>query len=1506
MKKLALTRCLLALAGAFGLALVLSAPAQTAPVFSTPPPSGAPFAQPQKVVLADFNADGKADLATLGYQNGNTSLTPYLEIYLGNGDGTFASFPSAFTQVNGCAAVKGLAAYGRDITGALNLAVLCYDTLQIWHVAFDAGSQTTPIAFGNNPANRQVIALDSGGVAMAVGDFTGAGNPGIAVLELGVNDPHAGTIAVYPGTPPCPLCTSSSAFSQLITQSLAIHAGDTYDPNDVGTALAAIQVPPFNAAGLVVATTTLGTCGGKLVSFFFDGNSFILGDVSTIPPPYCPSSIAAGDLDGDSFTDVVVGGSSTSGSGFLMTFVGSSDAVFGPVSPTPFTATAPAPNDSGEMAILDLNGDGFADLVVAGPQPNGISTRSATVNVYLGNGDFTFGIPSMPGPDVSGAHAVGLSKGVLSIGVGNINLDGSPELATVDLVGDGSGGDIGNLSSIPGSFVQTFTNRTTPTTVTLTAGIASSPEATSRSLARSMATQVHPRYFGSGATALLTTVSPASATGWVQFFDATTQTWLGSAQLSEGTATLTVKTTGSHFYIASYYGSDPYQGSSSDAQPIAPAKQPSNTSLDVSPSTAAPGAPITFSSTVNGSGASPTGTVTFVDNNTGNTLATATLDGSGFGTVTLTTLPVDYYDIVANYAGDLTYKPSSSFDIALTIAVPLIPDTLSLTATPLTSTYGTDISATATIVSSGNATPSGDVLFQIDGVILATATLQAGKATTTLHPPAGQHQLQVIYAGDGVSTPAVSNALALTIHGGVLQLTPGAATLVAGVPGASTRYGFGGDGGPALQAHLHTPVTVSTHNGSIYIADEENNVIRKVAPDGTISTVAGIPYAGSIYNNRFGGDGGQATDAYLDFPTGIAFDAAGNLYIADYGNNVVRRVDAVTGIISTYAGDPANRGYNQDSGPAKSTWLSNPTAIAFDAAGNLFIADKGNNLVRKVDTNGTMTTVAGHYGYSSGPSYGGPANVSTLNQPEGIAVDASGNLYIADTRNSVVAKVDTTGIVTRFAGGNYSNGLGDGLPATSASVNNPFQLSLDAAGDLYIMDSGNSVVRKVDTFGIITTVAGIPGSSSSGLYDPAGAPATGAGLTAPSGVAVEPSGSLLVADTFDQTIWRVGVPGAVVFGVQAAGTTSLPQTVTLSNVGDLPINFQATPFTVTGDYTVTSEGTSPCVFSNPLAVGASCTIAIRYRPATTALSGVVAFATDTSGSATINLRTNTSVLPTTIDLEFSTSTPQAGDSLLIYAAVNAAPNTAPPSGTFSFYEGGTLLGTATTTSTSGSSYGYILTSTLPVGPHTITASYSGDGNYGASTSDPSTVTVTPIATAIALTANASSITFGSSITFTAAVTIQSPAAPLTTGRVTFSDGATILGTVNVDGAGTATLTTTSLSSGSRSITAQYLAQGNYATSTSTPVAVTVTGGGGGAIGFDYTIDANGVPVTIHRGDAATLGLTINSINPSPGAVTLACGTLPRYATCNFSPSTVQLNGSQQQSIVWTITTTPAP
>ena len=318
---------------------------------------------------------------------------------------------------------------------------------------------------------------------------------------------------------------------------------------------------------------------------------------------------------------------------------------------------------------------------------------------------------------------------------------------------------------------------------------------------------------------------------------------------------------------------------------------------------------------------------------------------------------------------------------------------------------------------------------------------------------------------------------------------------------------YGGDGGAAVEAQLNFPRGVAVDGaGNFYIADTENHRIRKVDPSGVITTIAGTGRRG------FGGDGALAVQAGLSSPWGVAVDGAGNLYIADVGNYRIRKVDR-SGIITTIAGT-GRRGFSGDGGPAVHAQLNHSARdLAVDTAGNLYIADKDNHRIRKVDRFGIITTVAGTGERNFGGD-GGPATAAHLNDPGGVALDNAGNLYIADTDNQRIRKVDPSGIITTIAGSGRRGFGGDGGPATAARLHYPLNLVVDGAGNLYISDSYNSRIRKVDPSGIITTIAGTGRRGFSGD----GGPAVQAQLHLPRGVALDGAGNLYIADTNNSRI----------------------------------------------------------------------------------------------------------------------------------------------------------------------------------------------------------------------------------------------------------------------------------------------------------------------------------------------------------------------------------------------------
>jgi sugar lactone lactonase YvrE len=278
-----------------------------------------------------------------------------------------------------------------------------------------------------------------------------------------------------------------------------------------------------------------------------------------------------------------------------------------------------------------------------------------------------------------------------------------------------------------------------------------------------------------------------------------------------------------------------------------------------------------------------------------------------------------------------------------------------------------------------------------------------------------------------------------------------------------------------------------------------------------ISTVAGTDHDG------FGGDGGAATSAQLNYPHGVAMDSAGNFYIADTNNNRIRKV-STSGTITAFAGT-GSFGYYGDGGAATAAQLNGPYSVVVDSAGNLYIAEPGNNRIRKVSTTGTITTIAGT-GYSGFSGDGGDAASAQLYYPEGVAVDAGGNLYIADTYNNRIRKVSGNGTISTFAGTGTFGFSGDGVAATVANLYIPTGVAVDAAGNLYIAEAGNHRIRKVSTAGIITSIAG-RGPSAAGTFSGNDGLATSAQLYSPTSVAVDTSGNIYFVDARNNRIRKL-------------------------------------------------------------------------------------------------------------------------------------------------------------------------------------------------------------------------------------------------------------------------------------------------------------------------------------------------------------------------------------------------
>jgi trimeric autotransporter adhesin len=329
---------------------------------------------------------------------------------------------------------------------------------------------------------------------------------------------------------------------------------------------------------------------------------------------------------------------------------------------------------------------------------------------------------------------------------------------------------------------------------------------------------------------------------------------------------------------------------------------------------------------------------------------------------------------------------------------------------------------------------------------------------------------------------------------------------------------YTGDGGPAIAAELNGPDDVILDDaGNIYIADYYNNRIREInISSGIITTIAGN--GSTVYN----GDGIQATSAALNGPEAIAFDKAGNLYIADLNNNRVRKVSVSTGIITTIAGN-GHAGFYGDGGQATNAELYDPSGIAVDTLGNVFISDLVNDRIRLVEVTGGITTFAGN-GYPGFYGDGGPASNAEFNSPAGMRMDASENLYIADYNNNRIREIDRSSLsILTVAGNGYPGFSGDGSPARLAELNNPLNIGLDKSGNLFIADEANYRVREVYASGTIKTVAG----NGDGSFSGDGGPATDAELNAPNGVAVDASGAIYIADENNNRIRKVASPTGI-------------------------------------------------------------------------------------------------------------------------------------------------------------------------------------------------------------------------------------------------------------------------------------------------------------------------------------------------------------------------------------------
>lgn len=1008
------------------------------------------------------------------------------------------------------------------------------------------------------------------------------------------------------------------------------------------------------------------------------------------------------------------------------------------------------------------------------------------------------------------------------------------------------------------------------------------------------------------------TLSATASSGLPVTFSAT-----GPATVSDGT--LTIIGVGTVVVTASQAGSAIYSAATQATQnievnpglqaitftpPTSPASYPTTPIMLVASSTS--GLPVTFSAT------GPA------------TVSGSVLTTTGFGTVTVT----------ASQTGNSNYLPATQ--VAQSIIVNNHPTPTLVVATSRTpSSQGGSVTFTATI-SSG---PTGTLTFYDNNISIGSGTISGTAATfATSTLAAGMHIINAGWLGNADYNPVNSDPITQVVE---YFAIPGPG-IIATIVGDGTA-GYFGDGGPPLSAKLNSPSGVAVDaSGNIYIADKTNQRIRKItASTGLISTVVGNGTAG------YSGDGGLAITAKLNNPSGVAVDTSGNIYIADNWNNRIRMVTVSTGVISTVAGNGIS-GSSGDGGAAISARLSSPSGVAVDASGNIYIADYGNSSVRKVSiSTGTISTVQAQI-CPSGVTVDASGNVyivascvnkvyeipsSTgvltavaqgLNSPNAVAADASGNIYIADKNNSLVRKVTVaTGFMTTVAGNSTPGYSGDGGAAISAKLNFPSCVALDPSGNIYIADTGNNRIRLVGnllpqtvTFLATTSpvsyeVASITlsATASSGLpvtFSVTGPATVSGGTLTITGVgtvvvmATQAGNSQYVATGVSHTILVTPAPQAIAFVAPTSPITYglAPTTLLATASSGLPITFTTSgPATIIGStLTITGVGTvevtasqagnanytaaqpiSYTIVVNP--ISQTITSVAPPTPVTYGVFPISMSATASSGLPVSFTAVGPAIVRENILLITGGGTvvvtvSQAGNAY--YAAapdifwtilVNPAPQSitfsAPTSPVSNSVAPIALEATASsglpvtfTATGPGTVSGNTLTIT-DVGIVAVTASQNGNANFAAATQVTQNVAVNNLPTpTLTVTTSGSPSNHGGSVTFTATITSGS------TGTVAFFDDIVLIGTGTISST-TARFTTSMLTAGIHTISARYAGNANYNPAISTAVTQTVEGIAAPGSGVITTVAGNG-----REGYSGDGGLASTAELRDPGAIAI--------------------------------------
>ncbi len=650
--------------------------------------------------------------------------------------------------------------------------------------------------------------------------------------------------------------------------------------------------------------------------------------------------------------------------------------------------------------------------------------------------------------------------------------------------------------------------------------------------------------------------------------------------------------------------------------------------------------------------------------------------------------------------------------------------------------------------------------------------------------------------------------------------------------------------------------------GDLFFAETSNHVVRRVSATGVLTTVAGTGVQG------FAGDGGPASAARLDSPAAVAIDAAGDIFIADSHNHRIRRVDAASGAIATVAGTGV-AGESADGTAASAAQIDLPVALALDAQGDLYFADARRHVVRRVDaTTGLLRTVAGNrtQGFAGD---GGVATAAPIDTPTGLAVDGAGDLYLADTHNQRVRRVDAaTGVITTVAGTGQPGFSGDQGPAIAAALRLPRGLVVDAAGNLFVADASNHRIRRIDAAsGQMTTIAG----DGTQRFAGDGSPAVTASLNSPRAVALSPAALPTLSDTGNARVRQVDA-AAIIHTIAGLGTTTAgalelaAPNVVLYGTGTATATLEASP--ATGSITLFDNAGSGSLGSGTVTLG---TVALSGNAASYSTGALAAGShrlSATYSGDTLHSAAQSGVISMTITPAPLTATPASFD-LLYGQPVPVL--TGSLSGLLAQDAQAVALVLATTATPLARPAMY---------PVTATISGNAAGNY-ALTAMPATVTINKAPSVSTLTS--------STLPAALAVHVVPTTSGVATGSVSLLDGTAPYGTAALSGTGDASFPAASLSAGTHTLTAVYAGDVDLLGSTSVPAIITV----GPTATADFSLASTGqTAISVPAGSAAAFKFVASPMNGTLSSpILLTASGLPVGATASFSPTYLPPAGS---------------